>query len=141
MRPSTRCHRRAQATQIATLTKPDATAPALSWAEYYEALAALYRRQAVYEAQLRIVESRLDEHEDEIGALHSRVESVEELTRLVPEILERLGLETLTSAHQRWVQGAVKRLHDLSGVAYPTVYTELGEAFQAAKYTDIREND
>ena len=128
-------------TEIATLTKPDEAAPALSWAEYYEALAALYRRQAVHEAQMRIVESRLDEHEDEIGELHGRMESVEELTRLVSEILERLGPETLTPAHQRWVQGATKRLREVSGAAYPTIYAELGEAFQVAKYNDIREQD
>ncbi|MGH2514391.1 MAG: BRO-N domain-containing protein, partial [Ktedonobacterales bacterium] len=59
----------------AAVVKPSLDAPALSWAEYYEQLAVLYRRQAAYETQIAYVEARLDEHGDQIGELHSRMES------------------------------------------------------------------
>jgi hypothetical protein len=49
-------------TAIATLHKPKPDAPAASWADYYEQLAVLYRRQAAYEAQLACVDAKLEEH-------------------------------------------------------------------------------
>jgi hypothetical protein len=57
----------------------------------------------------------------------------------VPEILERLGPETLTPEHQRTVQNAAKRLHEVGGYAYPTIYTELGEHFHVSRYDQISE--
>jgi len=59
-------------TERAALVKPEPEAPALAWAEYYEQLATLYRRQAAYEAQLVYVEvtlsARLEDHEEQIGS-------------------------------------------------------------------------
>jgi hypothetical protein len=130
-------------TEIATLPKPAPDAPALAWADYYEQLAVLYRRQAAYEAQLAVVEAKLVEHDEQIGELHSRMESLEEGQRLLadlPELLERLGPQTLTPAHQRTVQQAVKRLHEVSGYAYATIYADLGEHFHVAKYTQIADD-
>jgi hypothetical protein len=74
------------------------------------------------------------------GEVESRLETVEEVTRLVPEILERLGPQTLTPEHQRTVQNSAKRLHELAGVAYPTIYAELGDHFHVAKYEQIPES-
>lgn len=138
------------------MRKPALDAPALAWAEYYEQLAALYRRQAAYETRLAYVDVRLSEqdarltahdeqigeHETQIGGLHSRMESMEERQRMLadlPELLEKLGPRTLSPEHQRTIQHAVKRLHEVSGAAYPTIYTELGERFHVAKYTQIAE--
>src|SRR5262249_18730113 len=87
-------------TERAALVKPSPDASALAWAEYYEQLAVLYRRQAAYEARLVYVDARLDEHEEQIGELHSRIESLAEGQRLLPELLERLGPQTLTPEHQ-----------------------------------------
>jgi hypothetical protein len=125
--------------EIAGLTKPDPQAPALVWAEYYEALATLYRRQATYEARLIYFDAQLNEHTEQIGELHSRIESLEAGQRLLPEILERLGPETLTPEHQRTVQNAAKRLHEVRGYAYATIYAELGEHFHVARYDQIAE--
>jgi hypothetical protein len=125
--------------EIAGLTKPDPQAPALAWADYYEALATLYRRQVTYEAHLLDIDAQLDEHAEQIGELHSRMEGIEEITRLVPEILERLGPETLTPEHQRTVQNAAKRLHEVGGYSYATIYAELGERFHVARYDQIPE--
>jgi hypothetical protein len=74
------------------------------------------------------------------GEVEARLETVEEVTRLVPEILERLGPQTLTPEHQRTVQNLAKRLHEVSGAAFPTIYAELGEHFHVAKYDQVPES-
>lgn len=74
------------------------------------------------------------------GEVETRLETVEEVTRLVPEILERLGPQTLTPEHQRTVQNLVKRMHEVSGAAYATIYAELGEHFHVAKYDQMPES-
>jgi hypothetical protein len=111
-----------------------------------ERLAALYRRQAVYEARLAYVDAtvsglsaRLDDHEEQIGELHSRLEGMEEVTRLVPEILQRLGPQTLTPEHQATIKHQAARLHELTGASYATLYGELNAAFHVGKYSDIAE--
>jgi hypothetical protein len=124
-------------TERAALVKPLEEAPALVWAEYYEQLAVLYRRQAAYEAQLVYVDARLEEHEEQIGELHSRIESLEEGQRLLPELLERLGPQTLTPEHQATVKAMAKRLNELSGLAYATIYSDLNAAFHVGRYSDI----
>jgi BRO family, N-terminal domain len=119
-------------TASATIAKPDEEAPAFAWAEYYERLAALYRRQAAYEARLMLVEARQDNLED-------RMECVEEVSRLVPEILERLGPLTLLPEHQATVKALAGRLHDLAGIGYATIYGDLNQSFHVARYADIED--
>jgi hypothetical protein len=124
-------------TEIAAVAKPSPEAPALAWAEYYEQLAVLYRRQAAYETRLAYVDARLDEQQEQIGELHSRLEGMEEVTRLVPEILERLGPQTLTPEHQATVKHMAKRLNEASGISYATIYSDLNAAFHVGRYSDI----
>jgi BRO family, N-terminal domain len=126
-------------TAIAAVTKPAPDAPATLWADYHEQLMVLYRRQAAYEAQLAYVDAKLEEHEEQIGELHSRMETVEEISRLVPEILERLGPQTLTPEHQATVKAMATRLHELGGLAYATIYSDLNAALHVGKYSDIAE--
>jgi hypothetical protein len=127
------------ATTIVTVPKPAEAAPALAWAEYYEYLAALYRRAAAYEAQLVYVDAKLDEHDAQIDEFHSRVEGMEEGMRLLPEILERLGPQTLTSEHQATVKNMAGRLSELSGIAYATIYSDLNAALHVGRYSDIHD--
>jgi BRO family, N-terminal domain len=124
-------------TEIATSAKPATDAPALAWAEYHEHLAVLYRRQAAYEAHLARLDERLDQYEDSIGELHSRMESLEEGQRLLPELLERLGPQTLTPEHQATVKAVAGRLHDLAGYSFAAIYGDLNAAFHVGKYSDI----
>src|SRR5262249_55533879 len=121
-------------TEITALAGPSPAAPALARAEHYEQLAVPYRRQAAYEAQLAYVDARLDEQQEQIGELHSRLEGMEEVTRLVPEILERLGPQTLTPEHQATVKHMAKRLNEVSGINYATIYSDLNAAFHAGRY-------
>ena len=75
------------------------------------------------------------------GSVESRLEGLEEVTNLIPEILERLGPSTLTPEHQRAVQQYVQHVHELSGKPYGTVYESLKAAFGVARYADIPEQD
>ena len=114
--------------EVATLPKPAADAPAVLWAKYHEQLAALYYRQAAYEARLTVIDAQLAEHDAQLGELHSRVEGLEAAQHILPELLERLGPQTLTPEHQAAVRQGVGKLHD-AGMTYGADYAELGRAF------------
>ncbi len=75
------------------------------------------------------------------GNVETRLEGLEEVTNLIPEILERLGPPTLTPDHQRAVQQYVQQVHELSGKPYGTVYENLKAAFGVARYADIPDPD
>jgi hypothetical protein len=126
-------------TAIAAIPKPSLDAPPAVWADYHEQLMVLYRRQAAYEARLAYVDAHIAEHDAQIGELHSRVESLEAGQRLLPDILERLGPQTLSPEHQATVKAMAKRLNDLTGVAYAGIYADLNQSFHAGKYSDISE--
>src|SRR5947209_19178902 len=51
------------------------------------------------------------------GSVESRLEGLEEVTNLIPEILERLGPQTLTSDHRR----AVQKYADIPDQDWPRV--------------------
>jgi hypothetical protein len=75
------------------------------------------------------------------GTVESRLEGLEAMAGLIPDILERLPPSTLTPGHQREVQVYVKRLHDATGKPYPTIYEDLKLAFSVPRYQDIREEE
>ncbi|HEV2459903.1 MAG TPA: BRO family protein [Ktedonobacterales bacterium] len=124
-------------TDVAAVSKPAPDAPAMLWARYYEQLAALYYRQAAYEEQLRVIDAQIVEHTEQIGELHSRIESLEAGQRLLPEILERLGPQTLTPEHQATVKAMAARLHEAAGYSFATIYGDLNTAFHVGRYGDI----
>lgn len=111
---------------------PNEDAPALEWAAYHEQLAALYRRQARYEAQLADLDAWR-------GHVEGRLEAHEASLALLPEILERLGPETLSPEHQRSVQQSVKRLHDAGGASFGAIYADLLDHCHVAKYDQLSE--
>ena len=123
---------------------PAADAPREAWRTYYRGMLAWLdwlddddRWQNLTEVQLHEHEERLRDHDQQIGELHSRVESNEELSRVLAEALARLGPQTLTPEHQATVKHQATRLHELTGRAYATIYGDLNAAFHVARYTDI----
>lgn len=124
-------------TEIAAVVKPAPDAPAALWADYHEQLMVLYRRQAAYEVHLATIDARLDTYDEQLGGLHSRIESLEAGQRLLPEILERLGPQTLTPEHQATVKAMATRLHALAGLSFATIYSDLNAAFHVGRYSDI----
>jgi P22_AR N-terminal domain len=75
------------------------------------------------------------------GSVESRLEGLEEVTHLIPEILERLGPQTLTDEHQQAIREYARQLHELTGKPYPTIWEDLKTAFRVAKYANIPELD
>ncbi len=112
---------------IAVPARPGDDAPLSEWREYHLRMAALI------EWQMDVERWR--------GSVEERLEGLEAVTDLIPEILERLGPETLTPAHQQLLQQHVKRLHEATGKAYPTIYEDLKLAFSVARYQDIPESE
>ena len=106
--------------------RPTQDAPLTEWREYYLHMAA-------------ITEWRIDV-EQWRGGIESRLEGVEAMTGLIPEILERLGPQTLTAAHQRQVQAFAHQLSQLTKKPYATIYDDLKSAFSVAKYSDVPED-
>ena len=75
------------------------------------------------------------------GSVESRLEGVEAMTSLIPEILDRLPPETITPAHQRQIQVYVKQLGDLTGKHPASIYTDLYTAFAVPRYQNLLESD
>jgi hypothetical protein len=63
------------------------------------------------------------------------------VTNLIPEILERLGPQTLAADHQRAVQKYAQQLHELTGQSYGIIYDQLKTAFGVPRYADIPDLD
>ncbi len=124
-------------TEIAAVVKPSRDAPAALWADYHEQLMVLYRRQAAYETHLATIDARLDTYDEQLCELHSRIESLEAGQRLLPEILERLGPQTLSPEHQATVKAMAGQLHEGTGYSFGTIYSDLNAAFHVGRYSDI----
>jgi hypothetical protein len=113
------------AEQIEKPTRPPEGSDPLTMAQYHRDMAAWLEWQADIE-QWR-------------GSIESRLETVEEVSRLVPEILSRLGPETLSPEHLATLKATVKRLHEVSGLAYPTINYDLAQAFHVGKVEQLLE--
>jgi hypothetical protein len=106
---------------------PAAGAPPAEWITFHKQMVTWLEWQEDMEAWRGSVESRLEGHDEAL--------------RLLPEILERLGPATLTAEHQHTVQASVKRLHEVSGLSYGAVYSDLGTSFHVGRYQDIRDTE
>jgi P22_AR N-terminal domain len=114
--------------------EPNATEEEL--ATYYEHLAVwAYWKASQYAQQWR---GKVEEWR---GTIEARLESREAMTDLIPEILERLGPETLSPTHHRQVQVLAKQLHQATGKPYPTIYDDLKAAFEKPRIEDLLEDD
>ncbi|MGB8346571.1 MAG: phage antirepressor N-terminal domain-containing protein [Ktedonobacteraceae bacterium] len=116
-------------------TEPAPPAPgasALALAEYHRQMAEYFEWKAA-------TDTRLDQLETWQESVEDRLESHEHVLGLVSDILERLGPETLTPAHQRQVQAFVKQLSGTTGKHSATIYDELKTAFEVPRYQDIPE--
>ena len=75
------------------------------------------------------------------GSVESRLESLEEVTSLIPEILDRLPPVTFTPAHQNLVKYYVSQLSKASGKHPGTIYSSLYTAFSVPRYQDLPESE
>jgi hypothetical protein len=120
-------------TAAAWPAKPSPNAQAVTWAEYHETMATLYRKA-------QVIEATLVEHDAQLLELHGRVEGLEENVRhIVPELLERLGPRTISVEHQSTIQQGVKHLADLLNLKPGQVYSDLNATFHVPRYAEIPE--
>jgi len=112
-----------------------------TWIEYYEQMARWHHWRKDMQTWKESTDTRLQEVEHKQDTMEVRMEGVEAMTGLIPEILERLGPETLTPAHQRQVQVYVKQLSQAAGKHPNTIYEDLKTAFQKPRYQDLLEDE
>jgi len=112
---------------ISQPTRPAPDASIEEWIEYHQQML------AVLEWQRDIEHWR--------GSVENRLEAVEAMTDLIPEILERLGPENLLPEHQNRVKYYVSQLSKATGKHPGTIYSELYTAFSVPRYQEIPETD
>jgi len=106
---------------------PSEDAPLVDWREYYQRM-------------LTLVKWQMDMEQWQ-GTVEGRLEGLEAMSGLIPDILDRLGPQTLTPEHQRAVPGYVHRLSQLSSRPYGTIYNDLKTVFAVPRYQDVPEGD
>jgi hypothetical protein len=106
-------------------TAPESGAPPAAWLTFHKQMVAWIEWQQDVD-QWR-------------GSMEGRLEAVEEMARLVPDIVKRLGTQTLSPEHQRTVHSGIQRLQELTGRAHQTLFTEFNTHFHVAKYQQIPE--
>jgi len=119
--------------------RPTDDAAAITWAEYHRQMSVWYEWRADLDQWRREATDQLVDHGHQIEELHSRMESNEELSRVLADALSHFGPETLSAERQQSVQAMVNRLHDLAGFSHATIYNELRSAFHVGTYKDIPE--
>ena len=127
----------AEPTRAIVPTQPTPPAPdanALAWADYHRQMVAFFEWKAS-------TDLRIDALESWQGDVESQLEAHKQVLNLVPEILERLGPQTLTDEHQQAIREYARQLHELTGKPYPTIWEDLKSAFRVAKYANISELD
>jgi len=110
------------------ITEPARPAPDASLAEWHEYY---IRMAAVIEWQMEVEHWR--------GNVETRLEGLEAITGLIPEILDRLPPPTLTPAHQNQVKYYVSQLSQATGKHPGTIYSSLYTAFSVPRYQDLLE--
>src|SRR6266568_6052789 len=97
--------------------RPAADASLADWHEYYVRMAAVLQWQMEVEAWRSGIEDRL--------------EGLEAITGLIPDILERLPAPTITPAHQHQVKYYVSQL------SQATIYGALYTSFDVPRYQEL----
>jgi hypothetical protein len=119
---------------LAPVDEPGPEASARDKAAYHELMSVWHRHQADLHAQ-----AWRGEVEQQLDSLQIQLESEKAITDIIPDILARLGPEKISATHRGQVKGYVKRLHELTGKAYPTIYEDIRLAFGPASYHDLLE--
>ena len=75
------------------------------------------------------------------GNIEVRLEGVEAMVGIIPEILDRLGPETLSTQQQRQVQVYVQQLSKATNKPPATIHEELKTAFERRSYRELRADE
>ncbi len=118
------------------ITAPGPEASIMELANYHEAMALWHRWQAD-----RYMQRWRSDMEGWRESIESRLEGEQAMLALIPEILERLPQQTLTTQHQRAVQVFVRKLVEATGKSSNTIYEDIRTAFDVPRYTELQEAD
>jgi hypothetical protein len=77
------------------------------------------------------------EVQGQLDSLQGQLEAEKAITDVIPDILAQLGPEKISETQRGQVRGYVKRLHELTGKPYPTIYDDIRLAFGPASYKDL----
>lgn len=119
--------------------QPKQDANALAWAEYHHQMAAFFEWKATTDVRIDVLEERQGILETQYERVEERLESYKPVLDLVPEILERLGPQTLSPEHQNLVKYFVQQLSKATGKNSGTIYSSLYTAFRVPRYQEIPE--
>ncbi|MDQ6661340.1 MAG: phage antirepressor N-terminal domain-containing protein [Chloroflexota bacterium] len=92
-----------------------------------------------YHQQMAVVLAWRRDIEQWQGSVESRLEGLEAITGLIPEILERLPAPTITPDHQNRVKYLVSQLSQLTRQHRGTIYRDLYIAFDVPRYQELLE--
>jgi hypothetical protein len=106
-------------------TRPSPDASPDEWLEYHQQMVVVLQWRRDVEAWR--------------GNTESRLEGLEAITGLIPEILERLPAPTITPAHQNKVKYYVSQLSQVTGQHPATIYSALYTAFDVPRYQELLE--
>jgi hypothetical protein len=121
---------------LAPAEEPGPEATHSDKATYHELMSQWHRHQADLHAQAWRVEVQ-----EQLDGLQFQLEAEKTVTDLIPEILQRLGPETINTQQQRQVQAYVHQLHLASGKHQATIYDELKTAFDCPRYQELRADE
>ncbi len=122
-------------TIIIPATKPQEPGPEADDQEltaYYEDVAIWAQWKASQHAQ-----KWRSQVQGQLESLQIQLESEKAVTDIIPDILARLGPPRISTEQQKNIRGMVKRLTEVSGIRYQTIYWELAQAFQVPRYDEI----
>lgn len=117
-------------------TEPAQEADDQTLTTYYEGLAVWALWKASQHAQQW--RGQVTEH---LASLQTQLESEKAVTDIIPEILERLGPELISTQQQRQVQAYVEQLSKATGKHPATIYNDLKTAFDCPRYQELRADE
>jgi hypothetical protein len=101
----------------------------------------VYRQQAYLESRTRFLEATVRSHKLQLEELASRLDLLEEAQNQLPDLLDRLRTEHLTSEHQEQVRQWISDLHNETGQEYNTIYRDLVADVRIGSFSDVRDSD
>jgi hypothetical protein len=113
----------------------------LSWAEFLERMALVYRQQASLESRVRYIETASQGHESRLDALEIRLDVIEQSQQQLPELFDLLRPDQLSEMHQTLVRRWVNDLAHLTGWHISMIYQDLIADFNYHSFTDAKESD
>jgi DNA mismatch repair ATPase MutL len=119
---------------------PASDAPALEWANYYEAMAALYRQVAsqqtaiaTHEQQLARHDKTIADHDREIAALSDDMVSVKETLAIMGEMPE----PRISMAQANAIQALVSKIHEATHIHQATIFAAFKKQWRIPRYDEL----